>query len=59
MMGDSGFQMPPPSLTTPYSPEEVRFNTRSLFAPSRATDYEKILETDESYEKDDDAHSPK
>ncbi|OTB14875.1 hypothetical protein K445DRAFT_318787 [Daldinia sp. EC12] len=59
MMGDSGFQMPPPSLTTPYSPEEVRFNTRSLFAPSRATDYEKILETDESYDKDDDAHGPK
>ncbi|KAI1800163.1 hypothetical protein F4811DRAFT_564949 [Daldinia bambusicola] len=59
MMGDSRFQMPPPSLTTPYSPEEVRFNTRSLFAPSRATDYEKILETNECYEKDDDTQGPR
>ncbi|KAI1654240.1 hypothetical protein F4813DRAFT_399159 [Daldinia decipiens] len=49
MMGDSGFQIPPPSLTMPYSPGETRFNTRSLFAPSRATDYEKIQEADEYY----------
>ncbi|KAI8962034.1 hypothetical protein F5Y11DRAFT_324070 [Daldinia sp. FL1419] len=58
MMGDVGFQMPPPSLTTPYSPEEVRFNTRYLFAPSRATDYEKIIEDNEYYDKEDGAHEP-
>ncbi|KAI0131571.1 hypothetical protein F4814DRAFT_173855 [Daldinia grandis] len=47
VMGDLGSQMPPPGLTTPYSPGEVWFNTRSLFAPPGTTDYEEIHKADE------------
>ncbi|OTA92594.1 hypothetical protein M434DRAFT_396361 [Hypoxylon sp. CO27-5] len=38
LMEDPGFQIPPPILTTPYYPEEARFNTESLFAPPRTAD---------------------
>ncbi|KAI1204527.1 uncharacterized protein F4807DRAFT_328823 [Annulohypoxylon truncatum] len=34
-MGSPSFQIPSPSLNTPYSPEEVHFNTETLFLPSR------------------------
>ncbi|KAI1454122.1 hypothetical protein F4805DRAFT_333656 [Annulohypoxylon moriforme] len=34
-LGSPALQVLSPSLTTPYSPEEVRFNTETLFAPSR------------------------
>ncbi|KAI0884551.1 uncharacterized protein GGS22DRAFT_188760 [Annulohypoxylon maeteangense] len=34
-MGGPAFQIPSPSLTTPYSPGEVRFRTEALFAPDQ------------------------
>ncbi|KAI1095291.1 hypothetical protein F5B19DRAFT_489422 [Rostrohypoxylon terebratum] len=49
-MGGSSFQIPSPSITTPYSPEEVRFNTETLFEPSRK--YPRDQET-ASYRSDD------
>ncbi|KAI1417895.1 hypothetical protein F5Y13DRAFT_199030 [Hypoxylon sp. FL1857] len=52
LMGDPGFQIPPPSLTTPYYPEEVCFNTDSLFAPSRTSDQDQDPGTFKDYDRE-------
>ncbi|KAI1381219.1 hypothetical protein F4677DRAFT_119527 [Hypoxylon crocopeplum] len=44
LIGDTGFQIPPPSLTVESFPGEVHFNTQSLFGSSRAADYVRIPE---------------
>ncbi|KAI1099715.1 hypothetical protein F4804DRAFT_336954 [Jackrogersella minutella] len=51
LMADPGFQIPSPSLTTPYYPE-VRFNTETLFAPQRTGDHEHDLGGYKEYDRE-------
>ncbi|KAI2468398.1 hypothetical protein F4781DRAFT_269080 [Annulohypoxylon bovei var. microspora] len=58
MVGSSGFQIPSPSLTTPYSPGEVRFNTETLFAPPRTDNSERDMGTYGDYDREPLAREP-
>ncbi|KAI0900636.1 hypothetical protein F4806DRAFT_163557 [Annulohypoxylon nitens] len=51
-MGSPGFQIPSPSITTPYSPEEVRFNTETLFAPSIKSPSDQETSSYRSYDRE-------